>query len=84
MIIRKAKCDHKWKDFHMMLDRKRQALSMYQLLFAMRSKICEQSEKELIYIHIYGCVSSTLAWKIPWMEEPGRLWSMGSLRVGHN
>ena len=28
--------------------------------------------------------SSTLAWKIPWMEEPGRLKSMGSLRVGHN
>ena len=28
--------------------------------------------------------SSTLAWKIQWMEEPGRLWSMGSLRVGHN
>ena len=27
--------------------------------------------------------SSTLAWKIPWMEEPGRLRSMGSLRVGH-
>ena len=26
--------------------------------------------------------SSTLAWKIPWMEEPGRLRSMGSLRVG--
>ena len=28
--------------------------------------------------------SSTLAWKIPWAEEPGRLQSMGSLRVGHN
>ena len=28
--------------------------------------------------------SSTLAWKIPWMEEPGRLQSMGSLRVGHH
>ena len=28
--------------------------------------------------------SSTLAWKIPWMEEPGRLQSMGSLGVGHN
>ena len=28
--------------------------------------------------------SSVLAWKIPWMEEPGRLQSMGSLRVGHN
>ena len=27
---------------------------------------------------------SSLAWKIPWMEEPGRLQSMGSLRVGHN
>ena len=28
--------------------------------------------------------SSTLAWKIPWMEEPGRLQSMGWLRVGHD
>ena len=28
--------------------------------------------------------SSTLAWKTPWMEEPGRLWSMGLLRVGHD
>ena len=28
--------------------------------------------------------SSTLAWKIPWMEEPGGLQSMGSQRVGHN
>ena len=27
--------------------------------------------------------SSTLAWKIPWMEEPGGLQSMGSLKVGH-
>ena len=28
--------------------------------------------------------SSSLAWKIPWTKEPGRLQSMGSLRVGHN
>ena len=28
--------------------------------------------------------SSTLAWKIPWVQEPGRLQSMGSLRVGHD
>ena len=28
--------------------------------------------------------SSILAWKIPWTEEPGRLQSMGSLRVGHD
>ena len=35
-------------------------------------------EKE-IAIH-----SSTLAWKIPWTEEPGRLQSMGLVRVGHD
>ena len=28
--------------------------------------------------------SSTLAWRIPWTEEPGRLQSMGSPRVGHD
>ena len=28
--------------------------------------------------------SSTLAWKIPWAEEPGRLQAMGSRRLGHN
>ena len=28
--------------------------------------------------------SSTFAWKIPWAEEPGRLRSMGSLRVGYD
>ena len=28
--------------------------------------------------------SGTLAWKIPWTEEPGRLQSTGSQRVGHN
>ena len=28
--------------------------------------------------------SSTLAWKSPWTEEPGRLQSMGSLKVGHD
>ena len=28
--------------------------------------------------------SSIIAWKIPWTEEPGRLQSMGSQRVGHD
>ena len=28
--------------------------------------------------------SSTFAWKIPWTEEPGRLQSVGSQRIGHN
>ena len=38
-----------------------------------------QIEEEALATH-----SSTLAWKIPWMEEPGGLQSMGLLRVGHN
>ena len=42
------------------------------------SIICLISEKAMA-LH-----SSTLAWKIPWMEEPGRLQSMGSRRVGHS
>ena len=28
--------------------------------------------------------ASTLSWKIPWVKKPGRLQSMGLLRVGHN
>ena len=35
------------------------------------------------WIHWGVTHSSTLAWKLPWKEEPGRLQSMGSLRVGH-
>ena len=31
-----------------------------------------------------GTHSSALAWRIPWTEEPGRLHSMGSLRVGQD
>ena len=45
----------------------------------------------IIYGYIYPYLekaiaphSSTLAWKVPWMEEPGSLQSMGSRRVGHN
>ena len=51
--------------------------------------------KNLIYLIFLGFLtkrsekamaphSSTLAWKIPWAEEPGRLQSTGSLRVGHD
>ena len=42
------------------------------------SIIKEKSEKAM------APHSSTLAWKIPWMEEPGRLQSMESLRVRHD
>ena len=48
--------------------------------------------KEYVFLIIYikwsekamATHSSTLAWKIPWTEEPGRLQSMGSLGVGHD
>ena len=38
----------------------------------------EDLEKEM------ATYSSIFAWKIPWTEEPGRLRSMGSQRVGHD
>ena len=38
----------------------------------------------LILEKAMGPHSSMLAWKIPWSEEPGRLQSMGSRRVGHD
>ena len=45
-----------------------------------------------VYMHYYTVLaekamaphSSTLAWKIPWMEDPGGLQFMGSQRVGHD
>ena len=49
-------------------------------------------EEDITIVNIYAPTmekavaphSSTLAWKIPWTEEPGRLQSMGSLKVRHN
>ena len=38
----------------------------------------------LFNLYAMATHSSTLAWKIPWTEEPGRLQSMGSLRVRHD
>ena len=50
------------------------------------------TSKKIIYLAVPGLSrekamaphSSTLAWKIPWTEEPGRFQSMGSLRVEHD
>ena len=44
-----------------------------------QSLSCEDPLEKELATH-----SSTLAWKIPWMEELGRLQSMGLLRVGHD
>ena len=51
---------------------------MYHLFFFILYKLQIVLEKAM------APHSSTLAWKIPWIEEPGRLQSMGSLRVGHD
>ena len=40
---------------------------------------CERLTEKAMALH-----SSTLAWKIPWTEQPGRPQSIGSLRVGHD
>ena len=51
--------------------------SLTQPIFIpLRCHILMQSMEKAMAPH-----SSTVAWKIPWMEEPGRLQSMGSLRV---
>ena len=42
------------------------------------------NSKGMFFNMLSRCVISTLAWKIPWREEPGRLQSMGSRRVRHN
>ena len=39
----------------------------------------EDSREAVLVTH-----SSTFAWKIPWTEEPGGLWFIGSQRVGHD
>ena len=48
---------------------------------SMKAKDSTQNHKKLLASISH---SSTLTWKIPWKEEPGRLQSMGSLRVGND
>ena len=43
------------------------------------SRCCSVPPEKAMALH-----SNTLAWKIPWIEEPGRLQSMGSRRLGHD
>ena len=51
---------------------------LYFIVTWNRSSLCGDTEKAM------APHSSTLAWKISWTEEPGRLQSMGSLRVGND
>ena len=56
--------------------------SSWVLFFIIQSENLHDKEKKL-WLSNLAPHSSTLAWKIPWTEEPGRLQSMGSLRVRH-
>ena len=59
---------------------------VYQRVFLQSFPQVASVSSSLIYIMEKAMAphSSTLAWKIPWTEEPGRLQSMGSLKVGHD
>ena len=68
---------------------------MYLLVLNIYFTLKYLKKKLLLLLCLYGPLwsmrekamaphSSTLAWKIPWTEEPGRLPSMGSRRVGHD
>ena len=71
-------------------------LKIYIFLFAVQLSDFHYSVFQITYVFCIiqstvkpfldgdGTHSSTLAWKIPWTEEPGGLQSMGSLRVGHD
>ena len=60
-----------------------QLVNLKREINALKKKEAAKS-KELRAEKAMAPHSSTLAWKIPWMEEPGGLQSMGSLRVGHD
>ena len=47
-------------------------------------KIKIETPYDLVSEKAMALHSNTLAWKISWTEEPGRLWSMGSPKVRHN
>ena len=57
---------------------------MVKCLPAMRETWVQSLSQEDPLEKEMATYSSTLAWKITWMEKPGRLPSMGSQRAGHN
>ena len=59
-----------------MIDRLRENIKIYAISI--------RRQKILNVMCYYEGYSNILAWKIPWMEECGRLQSIGSQRVGHN
>ena len=54
------------------------------VLWHFHLSLCISTQEDTTHVGLGPHCSSTLVWKIPWAEEPGRLQSLGSLRVGHN
>ena len=59
-------------------------LRRYKRLSTMRETWVRSLGREDLLEKEMAIYSSTIAWKIPWTKEPGRLQSMGSQRVGHD
>ena len=57
---------------------------MVKHLSTMRETWVPSLDREDFLEKKMATLSSTLAWRVPWTEEPGRLPSVGSLRVRHN
>ena len=71
----KERCIHLNAEFQRLARRDKKTLLSEQ---------CKEIEEAIEWKKVMAPHSSTLAWKIPWTEEPGRLQSMGSLGVGHD
>ena len=57
-------------------------LFLVKLIFFM-TRVQSLGQQDLLE-KVMATHSNILAWEIPWMEEPGRLQSMGSQRIGHD
>ena len=66
------------------MDKENVAYIYNEILALRRKENMSQSTKLMNPEKAMALHSSTLAWKILWTGEPGRLQSMGSLRVGHD
>ena len=61
------------------MEMSRKVLKVFDDFFLLLTVTCKQRWEKAMAPHF-----STLAWEIPWTEEPDRLQSMGPLRVGHD
>ena len=71
----------RWNLNETLRQKKKKRLKVMQLFYLLITYLYKHSA---LFIEHLGIPLQYSAWKIQWMEEPGRLQSMGSLRVGHD